>query len=52
MYSISALVKLFSKVNLPEYNLRLSLKVEVKRFIESGNGTTCYLLVGITSRDV
>ena len=51
MYSISAPVKLFSKINLPEYNLGLSLKVEVERFKESGNGTTCYLLVGIRPRD-
>ena len=47
MYSLSACVKLFSKINLPKYNLRLSLKVEVRRFKESRNGTTCYLLVGI-----
>ena len=51
MYSISAPVKLFSKINLPEYNLGLSLKVEVERFKESGNGTTCYLLVGMRPRD-
>ena len=41
MYSISARVKLFSKINLPKYNLGLSLKVEVRRFKESRNGTTC-----------
>ena len=51
MYSISAPVKLFSKINLPEYNLGLSLNVEVERFKESGNGTTCSLLVGIRPRD-
>ena len=51
MYTISALAKLTLKINHPEYNLGLPLKGAVKRFKESGNGTTWYLLVGITSRD-
>ena len=51
MSTISALVKLISEINHPEYNLGLPLKVEVKRFKDSGNSTNCYLLVGITSRD-
>ena len=50
MYNISALAKLISKVNHPEYNLGLSLKVAVACFKKSVNGTTCYLLVGIRSR--
>ena len=50
MYTISALAKLISKVNHPEYDLGLSLKVAVACFKKSVNGTTCYLLVGIRSR--
>ena len=51
MYTISALAKLILKINHPKYSLRLPLKVDVKRFKESGNNTICYLLVGITLRE-
>ena len=51
MYTISALPKFIPKINHPEYNLGLSLKIAVVRFKKSGNGTTCYLFVRIRSRD-
>ena len=51
MYTISTFAKLNSKINHPEYNLGISLEVAVVCFKRSGNGTTCYLLVGIRSRD-